>query len=73
MKDGELKTVGTYYNAASAQLAQGLLKNHGIISAVFGDVSSYPNLTFADQVKLKVNEEDYEEAKKILAASDKAE
>lgn len=73
MKENELKTVGAFYSRTSAQLAQGRLRNNDIESAIFGGDSSYPSLTFTDQVLLKVHPEDYEEAKTILAASESAE
>ncbi|MCI1639936.1 MAG: DUF2007 domain-containing protein [Bacteroidales bacterium] len=73
MKEKELMIVGRYYNAASAHIAAGMLMENGIKAAVFGDVSSYPNLSFTDSVVVKVNAEDYEAAKNLLEASDKAE
>ncbi|MFA6593207.1 MAG: DUF2007 domain-containing protein, partial [Bacteroidales bacterium] len=63
-----------YYDAVSAHIAEGMLRENGIPAAVFGEVSSYPNLSFTDSVELKVNAADYEAAKKLLdEAADNAE
>jgi len=50
-----------------------LLGDHGIPAGVFGADSSYPCLSYAKPMEVKVNESDYEEAKRILAAASSAE
>lgn len=56
-----------------AEIVAALLRDNGIMAGVFGGDSSYPSLSFAKPVEVKVNESDYELAKSILAAADKAE
>ena len=51
-----------------------MLNANGVHAEVFGQTSSYPSINAAiDSVEVKVNAEDYELAKKLLAANDKAE
>ena len=71
----ELKTVAKFTDPMLASISQGLLESNGIQAEVFGAVSSYPSLNASavQNIELKVNEEDYESALSILAASDKAE
>ncbi len=71
---GALKTVAKFSDPMRASIVQGLLRSNGIEAEIFGETSSYPSLNVADAyMELKVNEEDYESALSILAASDKAE
>ena len=70
----ELKTVARYSDRMSADFAAGLLNANGIPAEVFGQASAYPSINAAiDGVELKVNAEDYESAKKLLAANESAE
>lgn len=68
-----LKTVGTFQDSMSAEIAAGLLNSNGIPAEVFGQASSYPSLNTIARIELKVNPEDYESARNLLAANDKAE
>ena len=70
----KLMTVARYSDQMSAEIAAGLLNANGIPAEVFGQTSSYPSINAAiDGVELKVNAEDYESAKKLLAANESAE
>ena len=66
------KTVAVFTDPTTAQIVSARLRDNGIPSAVLGTDSSYPSLSFA-QSRVVVNEDDYEEAVRILAASDSAE
>ena len=70
----KLMTVARYSDQMSAENAAGMLNANGIPAEVFGQTSSYPSINAAiDGVELKVNAEDYESAKKLLAANESAE
>ena len=70
----KLMTVARYADQMSAEIAAGMLNANGIPAEVFGQTSSYPSINAAiDGVELKVNAEDYESAKKLLAANESAE
>jgi len=67
------KTVATFTEKVQADMCAALLGDNGIPAGVFGADSSYPSLAWARQIEVKVNENDYEAAMSILAASHKAE
>ena len=67
------KTVATFTEKTLADLCVAMLGDNGIPAGAFGADSSYPSLSFARNIEVKVNESDYEAAMSILAASDKAE
>ena len=70
----KLMTVARYSDQMSAEIAAGMLNANGIAAEVFGQTSSYPSSDAAsDGVELMVNAEDYESAKKLLAANESAE
>ena len=69
----KFKTVAQFNEKVQADLCVALLGDHGIPAGVFGADSSYPSLSFARPIEVKVNEQDYELAMSILAATDKAE
>ena len=70
----EFKTVARFSDQMSAEIAAGMLNANGIPAEVFGQTSSYPSINAAiDSVEVKVNADDYESARKLLAANDKAE
>ena len=70
----KLMTVARYSDQMRAEIAAGMLNANGIPAEVFGQTSSYPSINAAiDGVELKVNAEDYESAKKLLAANESAE
>ena len=74
MSDNQkFKTVATFTERFQADICVTLLGDHGIPAGVFGADSSYPSLSFAREMEVKVNESDYEEALEILAASESAE
>ena len=74
MSDSQgFKTVATFSEKTLADLCVAMLGDNGIPAGVFGADSSYPSLSFARNIEVKVNESDYEAAMSILAASDKAE
>ena len=67
------KAVATVTGRVMADMCVAMLGDNGIPAGVFGADSSYPSLSFARNIEVKVNESDYEAAMSILAASDKAE
>jgi len=67
------KTVATFSEKVRADICAALLMDNGIPAGVFGADSSYPSLGYARPIEVKVNENDYEEAMRILAASESAE
>ena len=67
------KTVATFTDKVMADMCVAMLGDNGIPAGVFGADSSYPSLSFARNMEVKVNESDYDAAMSILAASDKAE
>ena len=69
----QFKTVATFTEKVQAELCAAMLDQNGIPAGVFGADSSYPSLGFAKGIEVKVNENDYEAAMSILAASAKAE
>ena len=69
----KFKTVAQFNERVQADLCVALLGDNGIPAGVFGADSSYPSLGFARPIEVKVNEQDYELAMSILAATDKAE
>ena len=74
MSDSQgVKTVATFPDKALADLCVAMLGDNGIPAGAFGADSSYPSLSFARNIEVKVNESDYEAAMSILAAADKAE
>ncbi len=66
-------TVACFNEKVQAEIVAARLGDNGIPAGVFGADSSYPSLGFARPIEVKVNENDYEAAMSILAASDKAE
>ncbi len=72
--DESLKTVAKFDDPMRASIAQTKLKDSGIESAIFGETSSYPAINAVeDNIELKVNAADYDQAVRILAASQSAE
>ncbi len=61
--------VAKYTNAFSANIAKGMLENNGIQAWVANENMPYITNTDLLAVELFVNEEDYLEAKRLLAAS----
>lgn len=70
----EFKTVARFADAVEAEITAGMLRSNGIPAAVFGQTSSYPSLNATiNNVEVKVNRDDYELARNLLAANDNAE
>ena len=67
------KTVAAFNDKVQAEIVAALLSDNGIPAGVFGADSSYPSLGFAKPIEVKVNENDYEAARSILAAAQSAE
>ena len=67
------KTVATFTDRVMADLCVAQLGDNGIPAGVFGADSSYPSLSFARNIEVKVNESDYDAAMSILAAASSAE
>jgi len=68
MIDGELKTVARFREPLGARILAGMLNENGIPAAVFGENSSYTSLNYIDEIEVKVNEDDYDEAMKLIHA-----
>ncbi|MBO4466518.1 MAG: DUF2007 domain-containing protein [Bacteroidales bacterium] len=66
------KTVATFSEKVRADMCAALLGDNGIPAGVFGADSSYPSLGYVRPIEVKVNENDYEAAVKILAAEQSA-
>lgn len=60
-----MKQVAKFSFEYEAQLAQGALKEAGIEAQVMNESSVYPGLNFAE-VKLMVNDEDYDKAMEMI-------
>ena len=69
----QFKTVATFTDKVMADMCVAMLGDNGIPAGAFGADSSYPSLSFARNIEVKVNESDYEAAMSILATADKAE
>ena len=67
------KTVAQFTERLQADMCVAMLGDNGIPAGVFGADSSYPCLSLARPIEVKVNESDYEAAMSILAAASKAE
>lgn len=67
----QFKTVATFRDEMSARITAMMLNANGIPAEIFGAESSYPSLSYMGptEIKLKVNEEDYDAAMELLAAS----
>ncbi len=63
----KFKTVATFNSRVEADIVVARLQDSGIPAGVFGADSSYPSLNFAKPIEVKVNEDDYEAALKILS------
>ncbi len=71
-----MKTVEKYTDAFSANIAKGMLENAGIKAAILGENTPlWAGMCNTDLLcmELVVNDEDYSEACKLIAAASKAE
>ena len=74
MSDSQgFKTVATFIDKVQADMCAAMLGDNDIPAGVFGADSSYPSLSFARNIEVKVNENDYDAAINILAAADNVE
>ena len=69
----EFKTVAQFTERVQADMCVAMLGDNGIPAGVFGADSSYPSLSFARAIEVKVNAADYDAAMSILAAASSAE
>ena len=69
----KFKTVASFNDKVMADMCVALLGDNGVPAGVFGADSSFPSLGYAKPYEVKVNENNYDAAMSILAASDKAE
>ena len=69
----KFKTVATFNERVQAEICATLLGDNGIPAGVFGADSSYPSLGYVRPIEVKVNENDYDQAMKVLAATEGAE
>lgn len=71
-----MKTVGNYTNLFSANLAKGMLESNGIHAEVLNQNMNFVTGVLNSDllsIELVVDDQDYSEASKLLAASSKAE
>ena len=66
----ELKTVARFRDAVGAHICAGMLNENGIPAAVFGENSSYISLNYIDELEVKVNPEDYDQAMALIEQKD---
>lgn len=70
----KLMTAARFSDRMSAEIAAGMLQANGIMAEIFGQASPYPSINAAiDSIEVKVRADDYESARKLLAANDRAE
>lgn len=66
----EFKTVARFSDPMAGEIAAGMLRANGIPAEVFGQTSSYPSINAViDNIEVKVNADDYEEAMRLLKES----
>ncbi|NLD21012.1 MAG: DUF2007 domain-containing protein [Bacteroidales bacterium] len=71
-----MKIVATYSDPYTAHIVQGMLESEGIMCEVMNENSVYRGLSGIIEgfdIRLMVNDEDYERAKSILAATESCE
>lgn len=71
-----MRVVAKYNSVFSADLAKGMLENNGIQSQILNqNIAFVTGVVNSDllSIELVVNDEDYDKASKLLAASSKAE
>ena len=51
-------------------ICAGMLNENGIPAAVFGENSSYISLNYIDELEVKVNPEDYDQAMALINQKD---
>lgn len=66
----KFKTVASYSDPTMARITAAMLCENGIPAAAFGYDSSYPSLGYARNIEVKVNEEDYDAAMELIAATE---
>ena len=69
----QFTTVATFTDRVSADIVAERLIAAGIPAAVIGASSQLPSLSFFAPIEVKVNAEDYERAKSLLATDESAE
>lgn len=62
----KFKTVAKFNDRLQAEITAGMLRDNGIPAGVFGADSSIPSFGYVSAVEVKVNEEDYKLALKLL-------
>lgn len=66
--NSEFVTVASFSDPLSAEITAGMLRANGIPAQVFGQTSSYPSINaIIDSVQVKVNAEDEQAARDLLA------
>lgn len=73
MAKQEFITVASFIDKVSADIVAARLRDAGIPAAAFGASSQLPSLGYYAPVEVKVNVEDYERAKSLLAADESTE
>ena len=73
MGENDFKTVTTSSDPISAEIIAERLRSAGIPAAAIGGSSPLPSFGLTNPIEVKVNAEDYERAKSLLAADESAE
>ncbi|MBQ9309313.1 MAG: DUF2007 domain-containing protein [Bacteroidales bacterium] len=66
----KFKTVARFNDRLQAEITAAMLRDNGIPAGVFGADSSYPSLGFVSAIEVKVNEEDYDTALRLVSESE---
>lgn len=73
MAEKDFKTVATSVDPITAEILAERLRSAGIPAAAIGGSSPLPSFGITNPIEVKVNAEDYERAKTLLAAEESAE
>lgn len=63
----KFKTIARYMDRLQAEITATMLRDNGIPAGVFGADSSYPSLGIISAIEVKVNEDDYDAAMKLIS------
>ena len=66
MDTQKFTTVASFTDRIQAEICAGMLRDNGIPAGVFGADSSYPSLGYVKAIEVKVNEDDREQALKLI-------
>ena len=66
MDKPKFTTFASFTDRIQAEICAGMLRDNGIPAGVFGADSSYPSLGYVKAIEVKVNEDDREQALKLI-------